>query len=204
MICFIYNNTKYLWMSKWRENMRIDSKEIYLRSLEISDAEDLLALQLRNKDFFVKTAPTQQEDFYTLDCQLEYIKRGIHQQENDQRYGFGIFHKEDSLLIGNIMLAAIMRGPFQSCILGYSLDQQYNGRGYISEAVRLLVDFAFNELKLFRIEAGVMPSNIGSIRVLEKAGFQKEGLSRKNIEINGKREDHLLFSKLVEENETVQ
>lgn len=180
--------------------MRMDSKEIYLRPLETADAEALLALQLRNKDFFRKTAPTHQEDFYTLDSQLEYIKKGIQQQENDQRYGFGIFLKENDLLIGNIMLAGIMRGPFQSCIMGYSLDQHYNGRGYISEAVRMVIDFAFNELKLYRIEAGVMPSNTGSIRVLEKAGFTREGLSRKNIEINGKREDHRVFSKLAEEN----
>lgn len=114
--------------------MRMEGKEIYLRHLDTSDAEAMLALQLRNKDFFRKTSPTLQEDFYTLDSQLEYIKKGIHQQENDQRYGFGIFLKENNLLIGNIMLAAIQRGPFQSCIMGYSLDQQYNGKGYTSEA----------------------------------------------------------------------
>lgn len=179
--------------------MRLESNVIYLRPLEVSDAEALLALELRNKDLFIKTAPTQREDFYTLDAQLEYIKKAIQRQENEQRYGFGIFLKENDLLIGSIMLADIMRGPLQSCIMGYSLDQQYNGRGYTSEAVRLVVDFAFNELKLFRIEAGVMPSNIGSIRVLEKAGFTKEGLNRKKLEINGKREDHLLFSKLADE-----
>jgi len=179
--------------------MRMDGKEIYLRPLQISDVENLLALQLRNKDFFRKTAPTLQEDFYTLDFQLGYIKRSIQQQENGQRYGFGIFLKENDLLIGDIMLAAIMRGPFQSCIMGYSLDQQHNGKGYTSEAVRLVVDFAFYELKLFRIEAGVMPSNIGSIRVLEKAGFVIEGLNRKNLEINGKREDHFIFSKLADD-----
>lgn len=184
--------------------MRLEGSEIYLRHFEISDAEALLALQLRNKDFFIKTAPTQPENFYTLDAQLEYIKNGIQQQENGQRYGFGIFLKENDLLVGNIMLAAIIRGPLQSCIMGYSLDQQYNDRGYTSEAVRLVLDFAFNELKLFRVEAGVMPSNIGSIRVLEKAGFVREGLTRKNIEINGKREDHLLFAKLADDHRNIK
>jgi ribosomal-protein-alanine N-acetyltransferase len=134
---------------------------------------------MRNKDFFRKTSPTLQEDFYTLDFQLEHIKKSIYQQESDQRYGFGIFLKDDDFLIGNILLAAIMRGPFQSCIMGYSLDQQYNGKGYTSEALRLIVDFAFNELKLFRIEAGVLPSNTGSIRVLEKTGFQEKACAEK-------------------------
>lgn len=176
--------------------MRLDGKEIYLRPLELSDAETLWALQLRNMDFFRKTAPTHQDHFYTLDFQVEQIKKGMQQQENDQRYGFGIFLKENDLLIGSVMLGGVMRGPFQSCILGYYLDQQYNGKGYVSKAVELVIDFAFQELKLHRIEAGVMPSNTGSIRVLEKAGFTREGLSRENIEINGKRESHLVFSLL--------
>jgi ribosomal-protein-alanine N-acetyltransferase len=60
--------------------------------------------------------------------------------------------------------------------------------------VRLIVDYAFEVLKLHRIEAGVMPHNIGSIRVLEKAGFHKEGLSKKNVKINGRWEDHLHFA----------
>ncbi len=58
------------------------------------------------------------------------------------------------------------------------------------EAVRLMVDYAFTELKLHRIEAGVMPRNLGSIRVLEKAGFHREGIARSNVLINGKWEDH--------------
>jgi [ribosomal protein S5]-alanine N-acetyltransferase len=60
--------------------------------------------------------------------------------------------------------------------------------------VRLVVGYAFEVLKLHRIEAGVMPHNIGSIRVLEKTGFHKEGLSKKNVKINGKWEDHLHFA----------
>ncbi|GMA58037.1 acetyltransferase (GNAT) family protein [Alicyclobacillus sacchari] len=74
------------------------------------------------------------------------------------------------------------------------MDKAYNGRGYTTEAVRLVVDYAFRVLKLHRIEAGVMPHNEGSIRVLEKSGFEKEGLSKKNVLINGKWEEHLHFA----------
>lgn len=177
--------------------MRIDGKEIYLRPFEMSDAEALFELQIRNRELFQRTAPTQPENFYTLECQQDYIKNGIEQQENGQRFGFGIFLKENDQLIGNIMIANIRRGPSQSCIMGYSLDQAYNGRGYTTEAVSYVLNFAFRELKLHRVEAGVMPSNTGSIRVLEKSGFTREGLSRENLEINGKRESHYMFSKLV-------
>lgn len=60
----------------------------------------------------------------------------------------------------------------------------------------MVCDFAFNSLKIHRIEAGVLPRNIASQRVLEKNGFEREGLSRKNVEINGVWEDHYLYGRL--------
>jgi len=111
--------------------------------------------------------------------------------EQDAEYVFGVFLTSTDDLIGIVSLTEVMRDPLQSCWLGYSLDKDYNGRGYTTEAVRLVVDYAIRVLKLHRIEAGVMPHNKGSIRVLEKSGFEKEGLSKKNVLINGKWEDHL-------------
>jgi ribosomal-protein-alanine N-acetyltransferase len=64
----------------------------------------------------------------------------------------------------------------------------------MTEAVRLVVSYAFNELKLHRLEAGVMPHNIGSIKVLEKSGFHKEGIAKKNVKINGRWEDHQVLA----------
>lgn len=97
-------------------------------------------------------------------------------------------------LIGTIGLFRIERGPRQMAIIGYSLSQKHNGKGYATEAVRQLVRYGFDVLGLHRIEAGVMPKNGGSIRVLEKAGFEKEGISRKSVKINGEWEDHLILA----------
>ncbi|PAD66479.1 hypothetical protein CHH83_23805 [Bacillus sp. 7586-K] len=108
----------------------------------------------------------------------------------DSEYNFGIFKIENDELIGTIGLFRILRGPLQSAIVGYSLDKNNNGKGYATEAVKLIVNYGFTTLKLHRIEAGVMPHNISSIKVLEKAGFEKEGISKKNVKINGRWEDH--------------
>lgn len=179
--------------------MRIEGEKIYLKALEEADAESMLALQLRNKDFFARYSSTRNEDFYTLEYQLEAIRKNAGQREKDERYSFGIFLKATDELIGSISLSEVLRGSLQSCFVGYALDKPQNGKGYTTEAVRLLVDFGFKELKLHRIEAGVMPHNLGSIRVLEKAGFQKEGIARKNVEINGKWEDHQVLAIINEE-----
>lgn len=87
-----------------------------------------------------------------------------------------------------------VRGSLQSAFIGYFLDGKHNGKGYATKAVKLIVDYAFNELKLYRIEAGVMPHNKASIRMLEKAGFHKEGITRKNVKIKGKWEDHQVLA----------
>lgn len=84
--------------------------------------------------------------------------------------------------------------PYHSCWLGYYLDREHNGHGYTTEAVRLAVKYTFQVLGFHRIEAGVMPHNTGSIRILQKAGFHSEGLNKKNVLINGRWEDHLHFA----------
>lgn len=167
---------------------------IYLRSLEEPDAAAKLELNMRNRAFFETYLTTRTEEFYTFDYQLNSIKSNLTSMEQDYEYVFGVFVVDSGDLIGVISLTEVARGPLQSCWLGYYMDKEQNGRGYTTQAVQLALDYAFQVLKLHRIEAGVMPHNAGSIRVLEKAGFEKEGLSKKNVLINGKWEDHLHFA----------
>lgn len=129
-----------------------------------------------------------------MEYQLNSIKSGHTSKEKDEGYFWGVFLIESNDLIGIVSLTELVRGPLQSCWLGYSLDHAQNGRGYTTEAAHLVIGCAFQVLKLHRIEAGVMPHNLASIRVLEKVGFEKEGLSRKNVLINGNWEDHLHFA----------
>ena len=80
------------------------------------------------------------------------------------------------------------------------MDKECNGSGYTTEAVSLAVEFAFNELKLHRVDAGAMLSNIGSMRVLEKVGFHREGIEQKGVKINGQWEDHQIFAIISDNN----
>jgi [ribosomal protein S5]-alanine N-acetyltransferase len=175
------------------KNKKLSGDQIHLRLLSEYDAEDMLNLQIENRAFFEQYSMERSDSFYTLEEQQNRIKSLVEGSETDQDYYFGVFKNEDNQLIGTINLFSVMRGSIQSAFLGYFLDEKHNGRGFTTEAVKLIVDFAFSELKLHRVEAGVMPHNLGSIRVLEKAGFEKEGLARKNVKINGKWEDHVLL-----------
>jgi ribosomal-protein-alanine N-acetyltransferase len=178
----------------WVVNMILKGTDFYLRFLEVSDAEALASLRQRNRSFFEQFLVDQPEEFYSIDYQISAIKKGKALRERDQQYTFAIFFSGSDKLIGVVSLTEIVRGPLQSCWIGYYLDQAYNGRGIMTGAVRLVVDYAFRVLKLHRVEAGVMPHNKGSIRVVEKAGFELEGLNKKNVLINGKWEGHLHFA----------
>ncbi|KHE72929.1 GNAT family N-acetyltransferase [Halobacillus sp. BBL2006] len=169
-------------------------KYVHVRELTDADAGDLLTLQSDNKSFFERFSMERGSEFYTLAAQLKRINQFKQKMRNDSEYNFGIFENESQHLVGTINLFQIARGSLQSAFIGYFLDKTYNGKGFTTEAVQLLVEYAFNELKLHRIEAGVMPHNIGSIRVLEKSGFHKEGLAKKNVKINGKWEDHQVLA----------
>ncbi|WP_128895484.1 GNAT family N-acetyltransferase [Longirhabdus pacifica] len=172
----------------------LKGNHIYIRSFEPSDATELLNLQIRNKSFFETYALDRNEDFYTLATQEKRINQQIQLEKEDASYHYGIFLNESDALIGTINLFDIQRSAYQSAFIGYFLDKSHNGKGYTTEAVKLSLHYAFHELKLHRIEAGVMPHNIRSIRVLEKAGFHKEGIAIKNVKINGKWEDHQVMA----------
>lgn len=181
-------------------SMDIMGNKIYIRFFEDADAESLLDLHLRNGEFFQKYSPTFGSDFYTLDSKRKYIGNSLKQREEDKAYAFGIYLKDNRELIGDVSLYHISRGSLQKCLIGYSLDKQYNGSGYTTEAVSLAVEYAFNELELHRVEAGVMLNNIGSMRVLEKSGFHREGIEQKGVKINGQWEDHQIFAIISDNN----
>lgn len=169
-------------------------QEVYIRLLNIADAEDLLQMEIENRDFFQLYSPLKEETFYTIEKQKERIEKSISRAQEGSFYSFGIFLTSTEQLVGNLSLSEVVRGDLQSCWIGYSLDKKQNGKGYGTEAVKQAVEFGFKELGLHRIEAGVMPHNIPSIRVLEKAGFHKEGIAKENVRINGKWEDHQILA----------
>jgi ribosomal-protein-alanine N-acetyltransferase len=167
---------------------------VYVRFPEEADAAELTALYIRNREFFEMFSPSTIEEFYTEEYQRQAIAKGRGERMEDRKYSFVVCLKEDDRLIGTVGLSFIARGPLQSCMIGYSLDQGHNGKGYMTEAVEQVVRYAFDELKFHRITGEASPRNPGSIRVLEKAGFHKEGISRSNLKIKGVWEDHQVLA----------
>jgi len=127
----------------------------------------------------------------------------MHRYRDDYAQGlaiaFFIFERQSGKLAGGITLGNIRHGVSQSAHIGYWIGERYAGRGLMTESVKLLSRFAFDTLRLHRIEAACIPGNTRSIRVLEKAGFQREGLLRSYLRINGFWQDHYLYARIVDD-----
>lgn len=179
--------------------MNIENKNIRIEKPDYFFAPALLQYHNKNKNFLEPYVPKRDDSFYTLEYQEAIIENNIKQWSEKKGYCFYIFDINTNDLIGMINLSNIIRGVFHSCFLGYSLDKDYINKGIMSVVVREIVDFAFEELNLHRIEANVMPKNISSIKVLKNNNFEEEGLAKKYLCINGNWEDHLHFS-IINEN----
>ena len=174
--------------------MSLQGTQIYLRTFRIGDEHELVTFHVRNRDYFSKFAASREERYFSAFYQRQLIEQFLADKLDDSRYVFGIFLSFTHQLIGVISLSDVARGPLENAYLGYCLDYAFSNKGYATEAVKIITEYAFHTLNLHRIEAGVMPSNIASQRVLEKNRYEREGLSRKNIKINGIWEDHFLYA----------
>lgn len=178
---------------------RWQSGSMYLRLLTEADTNAFLKFRLDNRRFLQPFEPAHLEEQFTEEHVRSVLCRWVAEFEADLAYGFGIFDSSTDEVAGTIRLSQIVRGPFQNAYLGYALSERLNGKGWMTEAIRLVLKIAFERLGLHRVQANVMPRNAASLRVLQKNGFRREGYSPLYLRINGVWEDHVNCAITVEE-----
>jgi ribosomal-protein-alanine N-acetyltransferase len=158
-----------------------------------ADVDQILAMRLANRAFFEPWEPQGSHQLYTRDG----VKRDLAQREidwdEDRRYSF-VIEAPDGRIAGGIILANIARGAFQNANVGYYVAEEFNGRGFATEALKQVLRFAFTAAGLHRVEAGVMNHNTRSKRVVAKAGFRHEGIALRYLQIEGEWRDHHIYA----------
>ena len=178
--------------------LEVAGPQVVLRDLRPEDAAALLDLRLRNREFFEPFEPVPPPDHFTLEAQRRGIDSGNRAWDEDREYALALVLPDGSL-VGRVRLSTVVRGAWQNANLGYYVDRDHGGRGIATESAGLAVGFAFGRLGLHRVQAGVMPRNTASIRVLEKNGFRLEGLAPRYLRINGVWEDHVIYALTAED-----
>jgi ribosomal-protein-alanine N-acetyltransferase len=152
---------------------------------------------VRNRAFLEPYEPVRAETDFTIAGVRASIAELTAARAAGAAYPFCI--RAGGAIVGRVTLSQVFRRAFQNCYLGYFVGQEHNGRGYATAAVRLAVAYAFDEVRLHRVQANVMTKNPRSARVLEKAGFRKEGLALHYLQIAGRWEDHDMWAITVED-----
>jgi len=161
-------------------------------------AEEVCRFNIKNRTALADTEPLRPKEYYTCTGVRSILKEEDKASRKCQEFRFWITEKGDNTVIGTVCISNILFGSVKSCYLSYKIAADMQGKGYATEAVGEVVNFAFKILQLHRIESYVMPRNSKSLRVMEKLGFMPEGLSRRCLEVNGVWEDHVRFSLLNE------
>lgn len=171
------------------------SERLILKVLKPNNAQEVLDYYLSNREFLQNWEPQRGKRFYTYEYHQELLKEEYLEYKDKSKLKLWILKKDKpNKIIGSICFSNIIYGNFLSCFLGYKLDRNEINNGYTTEAVKKGVSIMFEEYKLHRVEANVIPENICSIRVLEKAGFEKEGFSKRYLNINGEWKDHVHYA----------
>ena len=160
------------------------------------DWQEWAELRHESRDFLIPWEPVWAPDELTRDAYRRRLRRYARDAREGCGYAYFIFAGEQGGLLGGLTLSRVRRGVTQSCSLGYWMGRRHAGRGHMTEAVRTVLPFVFDDLQLHRLEAACVPTNERSKGVLARVGFREEGYARAYLRINGVWRDHLLFAML--------
>ena len=173
---------------------QLETTRLRLEHFAPKNAAALLEYYARNREYLVPWEPARPEAFYVLEAQLRESERAVEAALRGSAYRFVAFERDSEYVVAYVSLHEIRRGIAQDAIVGYSVDELRQGRGYATEAVGAVVRFAFESLNLHRIRTSYQPPNAASGRVLEKLGFVREGYAREELFINGAWQDGVLVA----------
>lgn len=182
-----------------RETPELEGDKVRLRMPQASDYREWAELRAISRAFLEPWEPRWMPDEFERSAWRLRINHYRRDYAQGAAMAFFMYERGHGWLVGGITLGNIRHGVSKSAQIGYWIGQPYAGQGLMTDAVKTLSRFAFGELTLHRIEAACIPENSRSIRVLEKAGFRREGLLRSYLRINGVWQDHYLYARIADD-----
>lgn len=175
----------------------VRGKTTVLRNPQLDDFQQWRDLRAASRSFLVPWEPAWQDDEMLYSSFRRRISHYAKLVQGDLAYPFFIFDSTEKQLKGAITISNLRRGVAQMATLGYWTGQAFSNTGVMSDALPAVLGFAREELGLNRMEAACLPSNIASMKLLKRSGFEQEGFARAYLKINGAWEDHVLWGRRV-------
>lgn len=179
-----------------RRKVRLETERMALRPPMHADFRAWSALRVASRDFLTQWEPTWASDHLTRKAFTNRVYWAQRSVSSGTALPLFLIRREDDALLGAITLDNIRRGPAQAGTTGYWIGAPFARQGYMREAIEAVVHYAFNTLDLSRIEAGCLPENTPSRRLLENCGYKYEGVAQSYLQINGRWRNHVLYANL--------
>lgn len=179
-------------MKSESNGVSLKTARLTVRTPRAGDGRLYAEYYLRNRDFLQPWSPKFGEDMFQAEEWEASIPLIQHEFTSGRSARFCL-HFEDRF-IGVANLTSITRSPSFFCLLGYTLAEDVQGRGFMKEALTAVIEYAFNSRNLHRISANYMPHNQRSGGLLKSLGFHVEGYARDYLLIDGQWQDHVLTS----------
>lgn len=177
-------------------------RRVYLRYPQPRDRESFVAIRRASREYLEPWEPRAPAGFDAFGHdQFEWVYRSRRRPEQERMF---VFELAGRGLVGQVSLGAITRGPLQSAYMGYWVGVDTAGKGYMTEAIGLMLRHAFERLGLHRVEANIQPHNEASKKVAARNGFRLEGFSPRYLQIAGRWADHERWAITVEDWQSVR
>jgi len=172
------------------------SDRLELRLPKRADYGPWLTTRRDGVDFLQPWEPIRARDYDSRGAFFSRASWAHRAAKSKTAFPFMILRRQDSCLMGALTLDNVRYGPAKAGTVGYWIGPEFARQGYMHEALGMVVDFAFKEINLSRIEAACLPENEASRAVLEKTGFKYEGVAQSYLQIAGRWRTHVLYARL--------
>ena len=175
------------------EVLALETDRLRLSVLRKSEAPRVAEYFIKNREFHKAFAQTHTEDYFTVSTQKKYLAYDYNSFLDGTLVPLWIILKDTGEIIGRVSFFNFAFGGMMSCACGYHLDKDHTGKGYMTEALKGAMAFVFDEYKMHRIEAFILPENEASLNLVKRAGLHYEGQRVSYMHINGRYRDHEAF-----------
>ena len=165
-----------------------------IRLPNMRDYVSWVNLRKQSELFLNQWEPEKPFDFYKKDSFQTRVNWAWKNYKLKNVLHVFIFSREKKIIMGGVTLDNIRKGPFQSASLGYWMGEEFANNGFMTEGLKAIIRYANQTLSISRLEAATLPHNAASRRLLEKCGFKYEGVGQSYLQINGRWENHILYS----------
>lgn len=183
-----------VWNKAHNELFAAETERLRLSVLKRSAAGIVTDYLVRNKEFHQEWSQTHTDSYFDLKTQKKYMSYDEAEYKQGKLVPLWISKKgEPDRVIGRVSFFNFAYGGMMNCAVGYHLDKDETGNGYMTEALKGACELIVKELNIHRIEAFILPENERSLALIKRVGFTEEGYRKSYMHINGKWRDHISF-----------